>query len=366
MRECRRCGRSFEANGTRYYCSESCRRQGSPKVELSCETCGRRFEIEKWVYESQGGKFCSRECYHSQHPQVERTCQVCGKSFKVRASYAESGWGIYCGKECQQKEYEAIRVDRTCQHCGKEFRIIQSVTKKQDGGKYCSKECSDASKRDYVSLSCSQCGKRFELPRSQFSRGKGKFCSKECFNASIYAQVTLTCEQCGEQFIIHKSHVEAGSGRFCSRNCYTEFLRENGQDWYKDHEDASITSTCQRCGKEFRIRKNRQRRFCSFTCQLLYRGETYIEEAIRKELERRGVGFDTQVQFGKFNVDFVLLNEKKIIECDGAYWHNLPGAQARDHYKDIYLFQKGYQVFRFTESEIRNAARECVDRVLRG
>lgn len=367
VRECRRCGNSFEAKGKRqYYCSETCRRESPLHVELVCETCGRTFQIERWLYKKQGAKYCSRECYHNQRPQVERTCQICGKRFKVKAYYAEAGWGQYCSQECQQQEYKRHRVQRICENCGKEFSVIVAVAKKEDGGKYCSKECRDAAKRDYVSLTCQQCGKEFALPRSEYDRGKGKFCSKKCFNENIYAQVVLTCEHCGEEFVTHKSNIESGGGRFCSRDCYQQYLQVNGQDWYKDHEDATDLAICERCGKEFKIRPNRERRFCSFSCQLLYRGETSIEKAIREELERRGVAFDQNVRIGKFIVDFLLLNENKIIECDGEYWHNLPGAKARDQYKDKYLLQKGFEIFRFTESEIRRAASECVDQVLRG
>lgn len=276
------------------------------------------------------------------------------------------GGGYTAAKNVSKKSIKIIVFSGLAFIVARSFWVTQSVTRKQDSAKYCSKECHNASMRDYVQIVCIGCAKEVSTPRSDVERGRGKYCSAECYNKHINAKVVASCEQCGNEFVTHKSNVSAGGGRFCSRDCYTKYLRANGQDWYKEHSDSTLVSSCVRCGKEFKVRPKQKRRFCSFTCQLLYRGETYIEELIRKELERRGLNFDTQVQIGKFNVDFCLLNEKKIIECDGEYWHNLPGAQARDRYKDIYLFQKGYKVFRFTESEIRSAARGCVDRVLRG
>ena len=318
VRECRRCGSVFTARGERdYYCSEQCRRQGSPKVTQVCHNCGREFELEQYLVERGQGKFCSQDCYHSQHPRVERICQICGNSFTVRAYYAAAGWGQFCSEQCQQRSYEEKRVTRVCQVCGKEFTVIPAVAKKKDGGKYCSKECSDAAKRDYVTLECEECGNPFSIPRSDLNRGRGKFCSRECFDKHVDAKVTLVCPRCGKEFVTHESQIRL-----------------------------------------------RGRRFCSLVCSLLYRGETSIEALIREELERRGIPFEQQVKIGRFAVDFLLTQNQTVIECDGEYWHSSEKAKARDEYKDRFLAETGYQVFRFTEPEIRESPANCVDRVL--
>src|SRR5581483_10065524 len=139
----------------------------------------------------------------------------------------------------QSHSHEAKRVARVCQVCGKEFSVIQAVAKKHDSGKYCSKECSDAAKRDYVALICGECGKQFFLPRSQLNRGKGKFCSKECFNTNIYAQVKLTCKNCGKEFVTHKSNADVGR-QFCSLECYHKKIQTEGQLWYREQPDADL------------------------------------------------------------------------------------------------------------------------------
>lgn len=35
--------------------------------------------------------------------------------------------------------------------------------------------------RDYVSSVCRKCGKKFELPRSDWNRGRGNFCTYRCY-----------------------------------------------------------------------------------------------------------------------------------------------------------------------------------------
>ncbi len=47
-----------------------------------------------------------------------------------------------------------------CNHCGKEFYLYFSQTKK-GGGKFCSKNCMDNSRKNGNNLICFYCGKEF-------------------------------------------------------------------------------------------------------------------------------------------------------------------------------------------------------------
>lgn len=87
---------------------------------------------------------------------------------------------------------------------------------------------------------------------------------------------------------------------------------------------------------------------------------------VREELEKRGEPFEQQVRFNRYHVDFVLPRRNSVIEWDGSYWHRLLDVLRRDRRKNEYLISLGYQVFRFTESEIRNSLSDCIDRVLIG
>lgn len=318
-RACRRCGQTFTAKHPyQYYCGESCRRQGSPKVTRICQACGREFEIKQHYVDHGQGKYCSVECWRSKNKPIKawvgtRICSECGSAFETRDKRQ-----IYCSEGCRRKGAPSITLE--CQVCGNEFEIEKYVYEHQ-GRKYCSIECYQK-RKGRVDKVCAHCGKTFQVAKWYALKGFGKYCSKECQTAAYRnnpSRVVLICQQCGKEFTTKKSQIE----------------------WHN-------------------------RRFCSQQCALNYRGETSIEQLIRVELQERGIEFDQNVPIGKFTVDFLLYQAKIVIECDGEYWHSLPDSKKRDKYKDKFLFQKGFQVFRFTESEIRRAARDCVDRVLRG
>lgn len=91
---------------------------------------------------------------------------------------------------------------------------------------------------------------------------------------------------------------------------------------------------------------------------------TSIERKIKRELELRQIEFRQNVPIeGIANVDFLLPKENIIIECDGDYWHNLPGVPERDAFKTKKLKEVGYEVFRFWEHEINKSPSACIDRL---
>ena len=65
-----------------------------------CAFCGKEFESEK------NKRYCSVECYNKKHPKkprIEKTCPVCGVKFLGRSGYTRLGNPIqlYCSPECQ-------------------------------------------------------------------------------------------------------------------------------------------------------------------------------------------------------------------------------------------------------------------------
>lgn len=104
--------------------------------------------------------------------------------------------------------------------------------------------------------------------------------------------------------------------------------------------------------------------FCSRECYYRFNGETSIETLIRKELEKTNVNFRQEIQIGEFCVDFLLFDKKIAIECDGDYWHSERRAKRRDKRKDKFLESKGYRVYRFSETEIKTSAENCIKQVL--
>ena len=109
--------------------------------QYKCENCGA---VKETKYKSQAKRFCSHKC----------------------------------ANEYQWKTKPQKRISITCQTCGKVFEVIPGDHRlKNNGIKYCSKECANEGLKSGKIASCKECGKEFYTTRHQF-------CSREC--ASIY------------------------------------------------------------------------------------------------------------------------------------------------------------------------------------
>lgn len=97
--------------------------------------------------------------------------------------------------------------------------------------------------------------------------------------------------------------------------------------------------------------------------------------------EPQGEGFFLfpQTNIGKYRVDFYLLarlivsnpkvwgkfkEAKIVIECDGKAFHSREDQKTRDAERDKYLKDNGYEVTRFTGSEIYHHSKFCVDCII--
>lgn len=67
---------------------------------------------------------------------------------------------------------------------------------------------------------------------------------------------------------------------------------------------------------------------------------------------------------GPYVVDFAFPHARLAVECDGSYWHSLPGKPAKDRKKDGYLRKEGWTVLRLTEDDIHASPEACRDKVL--
>lgn len=79
------------------------------------------------------------------------------------------------------------------------------------------------------------------------------------------------------------------------------------------------------------------------------------------------VSFKPQVQIGEYRVDFLLTSEghNLAVECDGHDYHERTKLQAaRDKARDRAILEAGYQVMRFTGSEIYADAMSCATQAI--
>lgn len=101
--------------------------------------------------------------------------------------------------------------------------------------------------------------------------------------------------------------------------------------------------------------------------------DTSIERKIEFELKRREIEYKKQVPLlGVSIVDFYLLKDKIVIQCDGCYWHECPvhndhrfyfGRREKDEEQDRVLELSGLKVYRFWEHDINFSAEECINRI---
>lgn len=65
--------------------------------------------------------------------------------------------------------------------------------------------------------------------------------------------------------------------------------------------------------------------------------ESSIEAATRSILDSMGIEYVPQFPLGPYVFDFFLPESRSYVECQGEYWHSLPGREARDRAKATYL-----------------------------
>jgi very-short-patch-repair endonuclease len=111
---------------------------------------------------------------------------------------------------------------------------------------------------------------------------------------------------------------------------------------------------CVCCGKKL---KSYTAKRCTF-CYLLNKNrrqrlfDTDIELIVKKELLKRKIKFKHPYRIKNHPADFYITKYNLIIECDGAYWHNKPGAKEKDNQQSSMMRNAGYYVKRLKGENI--------------
>lgn len=157
--------------------------------------------------------------------------------------------------------------------------------------------------------------------------------------------------------------------RFCSRRCLAAWQSEafsgsNSPRW------GRRPKPCQHCGERMMVKASvfDRKRFCSRSCHGLHRQAnldtpTDIERMLAMELARLGVRFQMHVSIGRYVVDFLVTDQRVVVEADGDYWHSLAQNRERDQDKNDDLVADGYQLHRFKGTEIREDVARCAAQV---
>lgn len=70
-------------------------------------------------------------------------------------------------------------------------------------------------------------------------------------------------------------------------------------------------------------------------------------------VDKLGIRWEDEKRFGRYSIDIYLPDYNIALECDGEYFHQLPGVPEKDARRDRELFLKyGIVTVRYTDTEI--------------
>jgi very-short-patch-repair endonuclease len=93
----------------------------------------------------------------------------------------------------------------------------------------------------------------------------------------------------------------------------------------------------------------------------LRRRMTWSEQALWKELRKLDVNFRRQAPIGRYVTDFASHGRKLVIEVDGGVHERLDEVALRDAERQSWLEEQGYKAIRFTDRQVEDDVRVCVE-----
>jgi len=241
-------------------------------------------------------------------------------------------------------------------------------------------------------INCKTCGKEISATKRQLETGRKKFCSKQCSAKDTFLgkkkkprtdehraklsnaakgkyikRVTVQCHTCGENYSVQPYLKD--KRKFCSRKCLHAFMRTRtgrSNPLYKRQQ-----MNCEWCGKSVDVKRAKihEFKYCSRQClgaatahkMANKNGPTSIEREMSSALSARNIQHETNYRIAVWLIDIVIPEHRIAIECDGVYWHNLPGQKIKDMNKNNWLIAHKWRIVRFWESEIKENVNDCAN-----
>lgn len=211
---------------------------------------------------------------------------------------------------------------------------------------------------------CEHCGGKF-WQRMNFTNGISRtprYCCKTCKQVAQLIGEYRYCEVCKVRYYVSCANLKRGfKVKYCSNKCYGIAFRKGEEQ------------VCAYCGKSYyrtpSYRSDAPAQCCSRRCAFLLAGPSSIEARVSDWLREMGQDFEPQYPFEKFWVDFYLPAHRLFVECDGDYWHSLPGGKRRDAIKNNYAKRHGYRVLHLPEHLINQRperAKELIRQYISG
>lgn len=389
---CEGCGVSFFRKGKPKFCSQLCfaswhgkqmkgesNSQYKDSIKKNCKTCGIEFEVVPALVNRK--HYCSKECLRKKPKEhVHKICKICQKEFQVSKCREKSA--KYCSVQCRNigrrtiKDENAVNGKRykhfkkECENCGKEYGVYEYQL---NISRFCSRKCQGQTKSRIASAKslpvkeCANCKKLFSITYGDTN--SRKFCSQRCSsvylgknkrgrnNSRYVEKIKTKCDTCGKETHKPLRHFKSHKKAYCSRKCANEGMKVD-----------PIKKECPICNNDFFvIPSGKKQIYCSVICRTKanVKSTSSIEYLIKAKLEERNYFPIHQYEEGYYLIDLAFPDQKVAIECDGDYWHSFLKAKQRDKRKNTYLSNRGWQIVRLKECDIRANADECVARVIR-
>lgn len=166
---CKECGLDFHSEKkSQKYCSTICQSQASKKrIDVTCDYCGKRYELIECLYKSRDKHYCSIECRCKGHSltmtgklitSTKDVCSECGKEVIRKAS--NDNKEIFCDTNCYARwrskhwvnenhpSWDGGDVEIKCRVCGK---ISHRRKSQVNNYNYCSPKCMGEDRKNLYS-----------------------------------------------------------------------------------------------------------------------------------------------------------------------------------------------------------------------
>jgi len=223
---------------------------------------------------------------------------------------------------------------------------------------------------------CPQCGKEIIFKKHHKYYGTPKFCSSGCSATYTFKDKKRSEENCINSSIGAKKRYEDTNERKKSSEIaknrvmkypHTKF-QKGYEPWNKNltkNEDSRLQILGNNSGKSRIGKKHLTPEGLKIILQKTRKtnGRSKIEIIMENELQKRNIEFYSEcIILNRYRADF-LIEDFLVVECDGDYWHNLPGIQKKDKIRDVNMRKNGFEVLRFWEHEINNNVCECIKKI---
>lgn len=411
LKVCPNCGKEFDAKGPNAkFCNPKCQREFKKKesqivVEKVCKNCGKAFKTA-----DNRKEYCCEECLKNskKKPIKTKVCPNCGKVFEPKSNRT-----IFCCNDCTEiyeskKKFKNDEGVIICKECG----MMGNNLLKHIGAKhgsvedYCAKHhCTRndlISEKSHNNLSERQkalmekgiikgftsennpskgedCKNGRNSPYSLNFRGYVGLSNEEKqlkINDLMNKKIESTNENCNNpkriEYYLSRGYSQYQSEQmlkesqqtFSLDKCIEKYGEEDGKKRWLERQEKWLNNY-----KKLNYSMVSQELFWKIYDLLESKEDIYfatLDEDKQKDISGLNYEYTLHLDSGYIKPDFFDKKQGKIIEFDGAYWHNFSDMKKKeDARRSQKIIDNGYKLFKVDELDYRKnpekILQECLD-----